>query len=866
MSRVVRLSIRRLTSDKRRALGTGFAIILGVAFLAATLVLSDTMRSGFKGLFEEANAGIDLAVRSEEGMGSPGEESFVRQTSDAALVARIREVPGVAAAAAQVEGTAQIIASDGSALGGHGPPTIGSAWIDDPELNPYRIREGRAPNGDGEVLIDAASARNGDIALGDVIELRVPDVIEAEVVGIAGFGDRDSFAGSTLAAFDETTAQRLFTGEGRVSAVLVRGEGGVSVDQLDAAVREAVSGTSDTTEVITAAELTAEQEKAIEGDFLGMVRMMLLAFAGVALVVAGFTIYNTFTILVSQRSRESSLLRALGASRSQVLWAVTIEAVAVGLVASLIGTLVGIGLADGLRRLMTSAGMDLGMESVSVGTGAVVASVAVGLVITVLSSVIPAVKGSRAAPLAALRSTAVEATSVGRIRIGAGLLALAGGAAMVVTSGQMAMDAADAATSGADAMSVLGLGALMSLLGAVMLAPLAAIPFGHLLGRVTGALWPSGRISGRLAGRNVVRNPRRTASSAVALVVGVAVVTLFATMAVSMKAAMDDIVNRTFGGDIVVSSEWGSAGISTEIADEIHALPEVDEAANLSYGQAEVAGDERDVVASDLSAVGSLTDLGVEAGSFADAGAGQLAVSRQFAVQNDLAVGDVVPVRFVDGATADLEVAAVYRETDFMGNVMLDAADYAPHAPQSSVEVVLVSVADRAAIDATVDAIESLGGRGGPDVQTRDEFIDSIAGEIDEALTLVYGLLGLAVLIALMGIANTLALSVHERTREIGLLRAVGQSRRQLRSTVRWESVVTAVLGTVGGLALGLFLGWGVVRAAFARGEGIATAFAMPTGSILTIVVLAVLAAVVASVRPARRAARLDVLDALATA
>ena len=866
MARILRLSLRRLTSDKRRAFSTGFAIIIGVAFLAATLVLGDTTRAGFKGLFAEANAGIDLAVRSEDGIGDAGDEMFVRGTTDEALVERIRQVPGVAAAAAQVEGTAQIIGADGSAIGGGGPPTVGAAWIDDPELSPYRIREGRAPQVDGEVLIDAYSAREGDIALGDTVEIRLPDLIESEVVGIATFGERDSFAGATLAAFDQDSAQRWFTGDDQVSAVLVRAEPGVDVAQLDALVSDTVSEVvGDGTEVITSAELTAEQEKAIEGDFLGMVTMMLLAFAGVALVVAGFSIYNTFTIMVSQRSRESSLLRALGASRPQVLSAVTIEAVLVGLVASLVGTGVGVGLAEGLRRLMASAGMDLGMESITINSAAVVTAVAVGLVITVLSSVIPAIKGSRAAPLAALRSTAVEATSVGRIRIAAGVFALAGGAAMVVTSGQMAADAAAEAASGGPAMSVLGIGALAALVGAVLLAPLAAIPFGHLLSRVTGALWPSGRISGRLAGRNVVRNPRRTASSAVALVVGVTVVTLFATMAVSMKGAMDDIVRRTFGGDIVVSAEWGSAGIGTDLASRIHELPEVDRAADLSYGLARVDGDDRDIVATDLNAIAGLTDLGVESGSFAGAGAGEVAVSRDFALENQVEVGDVVPVSFVDGTSLDLEVGAIYSETDFMGNVMLHSDDYLPHAGQSTVDVVLLSVAEGIDVSDAASSIEAAAGRGGPTVETRDEFIDSIAGEIDQALTLIYGLLGLAVLIALMGIANTLALSVHERTREIGLLRAVGQSRRQLRATVRWESVVTAVLGTVGGLGLGVFLGWGVVRAAFARSQGMDSALAVPTGSIVAIVVLAVLAAVIASVRPARRAARLDVLDALAT-
>jgi putative ABC transport system permease protein len=328
---------------------------------------------------------------------------------------------------------------------------------------------------------------------------------------------------------------------------------------------------------------------------------------------------------------------------------------------------------------------------------------------------------------------------------------------------------------------------------------------------------------------------------------------------------MDDIVRRTFGGDIVVSSQWGSAGIGASVVDDIEALPEIDRSLTLSYGMATVDGSDRDVVVTDITGLDALTELGVDEGSFATTGPGRLAVSRQLADDLDLSVGSVLPAGFADGEVADLTVGAVYRETDFMGNVMMHPADYLPHAPQTTVEVVLVSLADGVDLEAAKATVVEMAGRGGPDVQTRDEFIDSIAAELDQALTMVYGLLGLAVLIALMGIANTLALSVHERTREIGLLRAVGQSRRQLRSTVRWESVVTAALGAAGGLALGTFLGWGVLRVAFARSEGLDSAFTVPTSSITTIVVLAVLAGVLASMRPARRAARLDVLDALAT-
>lgn len=850
---MIRLSLRRLLSDPRRTVATGLAIVLGVAFLAATLVLSHTMRTGFAGLFGEANAGIDLAVRNETGFGEEGSELFVRGTTDEALVARVGAVPGVAAAVAEVEGVAQIVGADGGAIGGGGPPTVGAAWIDDPELNPFVVREGRAPDRPGEVVIDAGSALTGGLGIGDEIELRVPEVVRAEVVGIVGFGDRDAMAGATFAGVDPDTAQAWFTGPDQVTSVLVRTEAGVDAAALAGRVRE-VAGAGH--EVLTGADLTAEDRAAIESDFLGMVETALLAFAGVALVVAGFSINNTFMILVSQRARESSLLRALGASRAQVLRAVAVESTVVGLGASVVGTGVGLVLAEGLRRLLASSGTDFGAGGLVVAGSSLAVAVGVGLTITVLSSVLPAVRGSRAAPLAALRSTAVEATAVGRVRVGTGGAALVAGSALVVAAGD-------------GSMARLGAGSLLALVGTVLLAPVAAAPLGALVARLTGLLWPSGRIPGRLAGRNVVRNPRRTAASAVALVVGVTVVTLFATMAASVKTAMDDTVRRTFGGDLVVSAEWGSAGVSPALAAAIGGLPEVVHAVPLHTGVVRLDDADREVAVGDPVVLDRMADLGVTEGSLAGTGPGRVAVSEKAAGELGLAPGDAVgatlPVGFVDGATAVLTVGAVYTETDLMGDVIVHAEDYLIHDDRAPLGVVLVTVADGVDLTTARAAVADLArGQGDPTVMTRDEFIDSVAGEVDQVLTLVYGLLGLAVLIALMGIANTLALSVHERTREIGLVRALGQSRSQLRATVRWESVVTAALGTVGGLGLGTFLGWGVMRAAFTD-TGFDAVFTLPVGSVAAIVALAVAAGVVASVRPARRAARLDVLDALAT-
>ncbi len=605
-------------------------------------------------------------------------------------------------------------------------------------------------------------------------------------------------------------------------------------------------------EALTGAELTDEMMAEIEGEFLGMFKTILLAFAVIALVVASFSIHNTFSILIAQRSRESALLRALGASRRQVLTSVVGEAIVIGAIASLAGLAVGYGLAVGLKTIMDSAGFDLGFDGVVMATSTVVIALVVGVGSTLLASFLPALRASRIAPLAALRESAVDSTSASKSRLIGGIVVMALGVATVVT-----------ATMADQALGRAGLGALLTLVGAVILGPVVARPAASVLGYGPSLLRGQ---TGRLARRNAMRDPRRTAGSALALMIGTAVVALFTTFGASIKASVEEMVNQDFGGDLViVSDDFSGAGLSPVVAQEVAELPEVEVAAGMAIGMITADGNEIDPAVLDPAAFGALMDLGVSEGSFDDVTAGRrrrqrastrrTTTSRWAACSTWRSPTAHPPTSPSPPSTARRRTSATWSSRP---------EDWAPHADQLGDVVVLVDLADGVSEADGLAAVNAVTARNAaPDAQTRSEYVDSLGSEIDQMLYFVYGMLGLAVLIALMGIANTLSLSIHERTRELGLLRAVGQTRSEVRSTVRWESVIVAIFGTLGGIGLGVFLGWGLMRALVAQ-EGFG-AFAAPIDSLAIVLVLAALAGVVAAWRPSRRAGQLDILSAIST-
>ena len=845
-----RTTVKSIGAHKRRLLATSSAVVLGVAFLSGTLVLGDTMETGFGDMFSEANAGTDAVVRSATEVGD--EDVSERGLLDASVVDDVAAVDGVATAVPEIYGIGQIVGSDGDPIGGNGPPTQAGNWIADAGINPWQIADGRAPEGPGEVVIDRASADTGDLDVGDTTTIRTPESVEATVVGIATFGESgaDSAGPMTYAAFTTEFAQQILLPDPhQISDVLVVADDGVSQQELVDRLGPALP---DGSEAITGAALTDEQQANLESDFLGFFKAFLLVFAGIALVVATFSIYNTFSILVAQRTRESALLRALGASRRQVLASTVVEALVVGVLASAIGVAAGVGLAAGLSALSESAGFAVAGTALMVETTALVGAAVVGVVATLIASVGPALKASRVAPLAALRDVAVDRSGASWVRGLVGALVAAIGIA--ATAG---------GTAGDGSLAMTGLGALLVVAGFVLLGPVVARPVAGTLG---GPLTLRRGMSGTLARRNAMRNPRRTAGTASALMVGVAVVTLFTVVAASVKQSIDDVVDQQFAGDLVIAqTDFSGAGLTPELEPAVSDLPEVDVATGL--GIAPMVVDGGDTVASviDPASFGRVLDLDVSQGSIGGLGPGDVALFGDYATDRGLALGDAVPVSYADGATERLKVGAIFQNDELVDSVVLPKAAYQPHAATRASDVVLlVDLADGVSTAQGEAAIQPVADRfGAPDVQDRQEYVDSVAGQIDQMLTIIYVLLVMAIVIALMGIANTLSLSIHERTRELGLLRAVGQSRRQLRRMVRGEALVVALFGTVGGLGLGTFLGWAMVKTIEAA-EGLG-AFAVPAGQLGVVVALGAIVGVVAAVRPARRAAKLDVLEAIAT-
>jgi putative ABC transport system permease protein len=850
---VFKVTMKNLRAHKRRLVSTAFAVFFGVAFLAGTLMLSDTISKTFDDLFADVFEDTDAVVRSSSVVeGEFGED--LRGRIDESLVNEVQDIDGVADAEGSVQGYAQIVGTDGDALGnpGMGPPTFGGDWPDIDELNPFELVEGEAPAADDEVVVDRKSAEDGDITVGDRISvLTKSGPIEVTAVGIAKFGDSDSPGGASFAMFTQDAAERYVGEPGMVDTITVAGENGTSQGELRDRIADELAGDL---EVLTGEEITEENQDDI-AEALTFFSIFLGVFAGVALVVSVFSIYNTFSIIVAQRTRDMALLRAVGASRRQVLGSVLGESVVLGMVASLLGLAGGVAIVAVLKAMLAAFGLDLPAGGLVLKPSTVVISLVVGFVVTVVSAVGPAVRASRVPPLAAMRDVAIDTAARSRVRLVLGVI--------ITLLGVGATFSALAGGGGSNALFTAGSGVLLVLVGTIVLGPVVAGPLGRLIGvplsRFRG-------VTGRLAQQNSARNPKRTANTAAALLIGVGVVAFFTVLAASIKESTNDIIERTVTGDFVVASNafgGSSGGLSPTLTEDLNDLPEVDVATALRFGTAEVDGNGQIVTAVDPETFGQLVDAEVTEGSLEDLGRDGIAVFRDKADDDNLAIGDETTVRFPQTGEQRFRVAAIYDRNELtFGDYLMSTDAYAANVPDQFDNQVFVTLVDGVSPDEGREAIESLADAyPQADVQNQEEYKDAQAAQINQILGLVYAMLAFAVLIALMGIANTLSLSVHERTRELGLMRAVGMSRGQLRSSVRWESVIIAVFGTMGGLGIAVFFSWVAVIAADEENLG----FVLPVSSLVFLVVLAALAGVVAALLPAYRAAKLDVLQAIAT-
>jgi putative ABC transport system permease protein len=848
---MIAVTARSLWAHRRRLIATLLAVGLGVAFLAGTLLLSDTLRANFDRLFTQADAGTNVVLRSTTEISSgPG---GTRAGLDASLLPRVRNVPGVADAQPYLEGYGQLVGRDGKPIGGNGPPTQAANWVSDPALNSYRLIAGHAPRADDEVVINRGAATAGHLALGATTTLLTPQPLRVHIVGIATFGTADAFGTATFTGMTLHAARLHLTGSGpaTVTQILVRAAPGTQPGELATRLRAALPGG---VQAITGTQLAAEDLDEINSGFLGFLSTGLTAFAGIALLVAAFSIYNTFSILAVQRGRETALLRALGASRRQLALAGLAETLAIGVVGSVAGWAGGIGIASLLKAVFDGFGFALPAGGLVIKASSAIVAVTAGVAATVLAGLVPALRASRLPALAALREHAAEPGRVSRTRSVLGVVVTAAGAGAVIAG----------ATGGGEGAAVAG--AVGTLTGFIILGPVAVRPAAAVLGAPAATLRGLG---GRLARDNALRHPRRTAATAAALMVGVAVAAMFTVLGASLKASAAQGVDRTLTADLVVDQggyggQAGLAGLSPQLADRLSRLPAAGTVTALSRGSVLLGGQSQTIAAADPGRIGAVLNLGVSAGSLGAVDAGSFAVSSAVAADRHWRVGSTVPVVYPDGSTARLRVAAIFGHPDITGDYLFALSGWRPHAGQALDGTILIKLkpgASLAAAQAAVTAQATTAGQ--PRVQDRDQYLASATSGVNTILGLVYVMLALAILIALMGVANTLSLSIHERTRELGLLRALGQTRAQARGMIRWESVIVAAFGTVGGVILGTFLGWAVVSSS--AGAGLAV-FSAPPLQLVLFLVLGVLTGVLAGIRPARRAARLNVLAAIATA
>ena len=833
------IALRGIANNPFRYAATALAIVLGIAFFVATSVMTTSFEDSLNQSIAEAFEEVDAAVRSTDIIETPFID--IRERIPPSVADEAAAVEGVAWAFPFLSGYAQVVAADGKTVGGADANAQAVAWIDDPVASPFTVVAGRAPETADEVVIDVATFDDGGFALGDAVRvLPLPDRQRFTVVGT--IDDGGSFGGQVL-SFSYEGAAMVFGG-GEVDQVFVGAADGTAPEQLVERLNQRLGAGL---EAVTGDTLASEFQELV-GSFTRIIEIALQVFAGVTLFVGAFVIYNTFTITVAQRTREMALLRAIGASGRQVAVSVVAESAAIGVVASAAGAAAGIGIGWALLKVLGSFIGDFGL-GLSIPAGALDNGVVLGTLITVAAAYFPARRGAKVDPIEALRDAAAETARPARGRTYWGLAVLAVGAASTVWS-----------SVGGDAR-ILAAGLPLVVIAVVLLGPVFVRPLSRVL---ASPAVRRGSITGELARENASRNPKRSATTSLTLMIGVALVATATVFAATLsKLIAGDLEDELLADHVVTINNAvanAGGGMDPAFADAIEALDGVEAAVGTRAAFAQIDDGFAQVTGADTARLDRVADLGVVDGRVAGLGPGEVAVRQPAAEDNALAVGDTVSARFQQGA-ATLTVAGIYDQgyqlaSDWLvDNSMLDAT----LSRSLDTRILVRSDGAAEALTAEIDAV--LASDPTARVGSRKDFIDDQAGQITSLLTLLYALLGMSVVVALIGIVNTMSLSIHERTRELGLLRAVGMTSRQLRRTVRYEAAIIALIGTLAGLVLGLFFGW----AAFdALGLGYSD-FAVPWAALVAIGAAGLVAGLLSGVLPARRAGRLEVLDAIAT-
>ena len=850
------VALKGLAARKLRASLTAIAIVLGVAMISGTYVLTDTINAGFDTIFTQSYQNADAVITGKTAFAGTDETGDVVSPGFAeSVLERVRTLPDVAAAAGGIQDEAKLIGKDGKALSTGGAPTLAFS-VDaggDERFNPLTLVDGRWPQGPNEIAVDQAVAGDEGFRLGDAVGVSTHEGLrQFRLVGIAKFGAVESIGGATLAIFDIPTAQTLFDKDGKLDIVRVAARPGVSSAEL---VRE-IAPLLPSTAVVRDPNAQVKEDKREVGSFLSFLQKALLAFAGVALFVGAFVIANTLSITIAQRTREFATLRTLGATRRQVMASVIVEALVIGALASLIGLLVGFGLAKGLNALFKSAGIDLPQAATVLASRTILVSLVVGLVVTLLASLRPALRATRVPPIAAVREgSTLPPSRLARFGLPTALGVLGLGIALLVY-GVLA-----SGISATLRLLSLGVGVLALFFGIALVAPRLVRPLASVLG------WPGTQIGGAagdLARANAMRNPGRTASTAAALMIGLALVTFVAVLAQGLRSSFESAVDDLFKGDYAITSSDTFTPLTIEAEKAATRAPGVEVVSGIRGGSGRAFDDTLNVTAvdSNLPRVISVEwKVGSDAvprglgndGAFVDA---------DFAKENDLSVGSAVPLLTPTGRRLDLRVKGIFEPPKGgspFGKVTISTATFDRVYPQPANIMAFVNVRGGVSEAATSSLDASLKKFPDAKVRTAEQFKKDFEKPLNNLLNLLYVLLGLSIIVSLFGIVNTLVLTVFERTRELGMLRAVGMTRRQVRRMIRHESVVTSLIGAALGIVVGILLALLVTQAL--EDEGVV--FAIPYASLPIFVVAAIFVGIVAAILPARRASRLNVLEAL---